>query len=133
MDGGEGFAFPETLASVFGEGNCDIRVEKTDEFVDVSFDMGAEMVREILLNNCPNKHDGGHERADISPELSHCHWGHGFLCREVRKGRAEKWGLNKKEGDDGDLLQSEKSLFKKMKDSAFSSLHRISNIQLSLF
>ena len=60
MNSGKGLTLPEALAGVFRESDCDVRIKKPNKFVSVSFDVGTKMVREVLLDDCPNEHGGGH-------------------------------------------------------------------------
>ena len=60
LNGGESFTTAEMLAGELRESDCYVRVKKSDEFVEISFDMGLKLVGEISINNCPNEHGGRH-------------------------------------------------------------------------
>lgn len=57
FDGGVGFTPFETFAGELVKRDLDVRVEESEESLGVFVEEVADVVGEVLLNDCPYEHD----------------------------------------------------------------------------
>lgn len=57
LDPGVGFAAPEALPTVFGEGDLNVGVVKIHQFRCICCDIHVKLMRKELTSHCPQEHE----------------------------------------------------------------------------